>query len=177
MLPEDSYHQTIANTLSEHRYTENIVNRGIVGVFPDIVRNAFNSIKLDGIKSPLKMNMIGLNIFGSCIALLGEFEEETDFNTLMSFREQFYYDPELRNLDVKWTRPFVGHITFAYLGREINETDRAVLVDTINEINRSFTYTNAVFNIAHAELRSYADLSSFHSKPEYPSYHFVNTNL
>ena len=123
------------------------------------------------------MNMIGLNVFGRCIALLGEFEEEADFNTLMSFREQFYDDPELCNLDVKWTRPFVGHITFAYLGREINEIERAVLANTINEINRSFTYTNAVFSIAHTELRSYADLSSFHSKPEYPFYNFVNTNL
>jgi hypothetical protein len=173
MLPAHSFHQTIANALSEHRYIENIVNKGILNGFPDMVSEALSKINLVERNSPLKMSMVGLNVFGSCIALLGEFNDEEDFNTIMGFRKQFYNDPSLRNLDVKWTRPFVGHITLAYLGREINENERLALANTINEINKSFPFSNAVFTIAQTELRSYTDLSCFNSKPEYPCYKFV----
>jgi len=173
MLPEESYHQTIANTLSEQRYFENIVDKGRFLEFPGLVRDAFRKIQLDERSVPMKMNMIGLNVFGTCIALLGEFKLEDDFNGVINFRDQFYNDPELSCLDVKWTRPFVGHITLAYLGREISANERLLLANTINEINSAFDFSNAVFHIAKTELRSYSDLSCFNSRPGYPEYHFI----
>lgn len=175
ILPEESYHQTIANTLSEQRYFENIVDKGRFFEFPGIVRDAFRKIQLDERSIPMKMNMIGLNVFGTCIALLGEFMLEDDFNSVINFREQFYNDPKLGSLDVKWTRPFVGHITLAYLGREISAKERLLLANTINDINSSIDFSQAVFNIDKTELRSYSDLSCFNSRPGYPEYHFVKS--
>jgi hypothetical protein len=173
LLPSDSYHQTIANTLSEKRYIENLEKKGIVNIFPDMTGKAFSRISLGERSHLLKMNMIGLNIFGTCIALLGIFKAEEDFNMIRNFRNQFYNDPDLNEVDVKWTRPFVGHITLAYLGREINMNERTELANTIHDINTTIDFTNAVFHIANTELRSYTDLSCFQSKPDYPVFNFV----
>jgi len=175
MLPEESYHQTIANTLSGQRYFENIVDKGRFFEFPILVRDAFRKIQLDERSVPMKMKMIGLNVFGTCIALLGEFKLEDDFNSVNNFREQFYNDTELSCLDVKWTRPFVGHITLAYLGREIKENERLLLANTIIDINATIDFSRAVFHIDKTELRSYSDLSCFNSRPGYPEYHFIKS--
>jgi len=60
MLPEHSFHQTIANTLSDKRFYENIVNKGLLDIFPENVEGAFNKIRLDFRNGPIKMKMIGL---------------------------------------------------------------------------------------------------------------------
>ena len=172
MLPEASYHQTIANTLSDKRFFENIVNNNILDSFPGIMGKAFDSIQIKRYM-PIKMRMIGLNVFGSCLALLGVFGEEEDFNAILSFREKFYGNSELDNLNIKWTRPFVGHITIAYLGRDINEEERFLLANAINNINKNFDFSRAYFNILQCELRSYTDLSHFIRKPDYPIYSFL----
>jgi len=172
MLPSDSYHQTIANTLSEKRYVDNLEKKGYVSIFPEMTGKVFSRIHLEKRNKPVTMNMIGLNIFGTCIALLGVFKDVADYHTIRSFREQFYNDPDLKDLDVKWTRPFVGHITLAYLGREISGKERIALAKTINDINSTIDFSEAVFHIDNAELRSYTDLSCFQSKPEYPHFKF-----
>ncbi len=173
ILPEDSYHQTVANTLSDTRYFENIVKRGILNQYPDMIREAFGKIKLCNINNPLKMQMTGLNVFGSCLAVLGTFSEESDYSAISGFRNQFYGNPEMKQADVRWTRPFVGHTTLAYLGRAINTEERTLLANTINDINSSYNWEKAVFHIAKAELRSYTDLSSFETEPNYPIFNFV----
>jgi len=170
-LPRESYHQTIANTLSDKRYLENIVNKGIEPVYHEFIKETFSSIALPLLQQPLKMTMIGVNIFGSCIALLGIFNHMEDYNMISGFRQQFYQSDNLNKLDIKWTRPFVGHITLAYLGRNLELAEKKLLADTINELN-AFVPNELIFNIAKAELRKYNDLSCFQRNPEFPVFHF-----
>jgi hypothetical protein len=46
-LPEDSYHQTIANTLSSERYYLNLKAPGLEKEYPEMIQNAFNIKCLD----------------------------------------------------------------------------------------------------------------------------------
>ncbi len=173
LLPEHSFHQTIANTLSDTRYFENIVDKGLLTPFPDKVEEVFKSIQLEYRTEAMKMRMVGLNIFGSCLALLGVFENEQDYDDILSFRKQFYDNPFLEKNDIKWTRPFIGHITLAYLGREINIEERLLLEATVNEVNIAFDFANTIFHINQTELRSYTDLSCFNTTAIYPVFSFV----
>jgi len=170
-LPRESYHQTIANTLSDKRYHENIVKKGIEPVYHEFIKKTFSSIALPLLQQPLKMTMIGVNIFGSCIAMLGIFDRVEDYNVIAGFRQQFYQSEPLNKLDIKWTRPFVGHITLAYLGRNLELNEKKLLADTINELN-AFVPNELLFNLTKAELRKYNDLSCFQSNPEFPVFHF-----
>lgn len=173
MLPEHSFHQTIANTLSDKRYFENIVDKGSLGSFPEMVEDAFQNVRLSYRTEPLQMRMAGLNIFGSCLAVLGVFENEADYETIVSFRKQFYGSPVLQKTDIRWTRPFIGHITLAYLGRDLDHTERLMLESAVNEVNIAFDFTEAVFNINQTELRSYTDLSCFNTTSSYPVFSFI----
>ncbi|NJK98091.1 MAG: hypothetical protein HC905_27125, partial [Bacteroidales bacterium] len=138
MLPEHSFHQTIANTLSDKRYFENIVDKGFLDSFPEKVENAFQNVRLSYRTELLQMRMTGLNVFGSCVALLGVFDKEEDYDTVISFRKQFYGNPVMQQSGICWTRPFIGHITLAYLGRELNHTERLMLESAVNEVNVAF---------------------------------------
>src|ERR1700678_3210075 len=43
-LPVDSFHQTVANTLSEERFLQHIVRPGLEPVYPDLVAMAFEKM-------------------------------------------------------------------------------------------------------------------------------------
>jgi hypothetical protein len=173
-LHEDSYHQTIANTLSSDRYIENVKIQGLGKEYPAIIGKAFSQISMSGYDTPIKLKMIGCNVFGSCIALLGTFANEQDYYRIMQFRDQFYHNLSLNNLNIRRTRPFVGHITFAYLGRDLSTIERKHLASTLNRINSQIQNWNIEFNISQAGLMYYKDLSSFYRELNYPVFSFVD---
>jgi hypothetical protein len=45
-LPAASYHQTVANLLSNERFQQNIVDRDLLNDFPNIVKEAFEEIEM-----------------------------------------------------------------------------------------------------------------------------------
>ncbi|NJO69755.1 MAG: hypothetical protein HC830_11165 [Bacteroidetes bacterium] len=141
--------------------------------FPEKVENAFQNVRLSYRTELLQMRMTGLNVFGSCVALLGVFDKEEDYDTVISFRKQFYGNPVMQQSGICWTRPFIGHITLAYLGRELNHTERLMLESAVNEVNVAFDLSEAVFNINQTELRSYTDLSCFNTTSSYPVFSFL----
>jgi hypothetical protein len=161
ILPEHSWHQTMANTLSDAKYQEYIINKGLSNIFPNIAGDALSSIYLERNPGPLKMKMLGINIFGGCLAVLGIFNSDSDYRAVTDFRTQFYGSHGIREAGVRWTRPFVGHITLAYLGRAISHPEKEQLVAAVNKANAYMAGQEPVFHMASAELRAYADLAKF----------------
>lgn len=174
-LPEESYHQTIANTLSSERFIKNIKEPGLTDQYPGFIKSAFDKISVPSSPDPVTIKMLGFNVFGSCIALLGIFENEFDYNRIMMFRNQFYSNPELNSLGIKLTRPFIGHITYAYVGLELTDIEKAELADILNDINSEIINTNIIFKISLTELRYFKNLSKFYKTPDYPSFSFIAT--
>ena len=48
LLPADSYHQTVANSLSEERFVKNVLEPGLEGEYPGLVGKAFEKMEAGG---------------------------------------------------------------------------------------------------------------------------------
>lgn len=167
-LPVESFHQTIANTLSTDRFKKSISDAGLENAYPSIVANAVWNIPGSDSIEPVRMRMAGLSIFGTAIGILGVFENRDDYNRIVSFRSNFYNDEQLAQLDVKMTRPFIGHITLTYIEQNLTKNQKDHLADVINEVNETLTDEENYFYISHTGLRRYYHLAEFIRQDNYP---------
>lgn len=169
-LPVESFHQTVANTLSADRFKKNILDAGLEEKYPSMVENAFDNINASQGTEPIKMKMAGLSIFGTAIGILGTFKKEDDYYRITNFREGFYADRQLGMLDVKMTRPFIGHITLSYIEYTPNKNQKEHLASVINEINDALQNEHNYFMIANTALKRYHHLAEFIGQDNYPSF-------
>ncbi len=170
ILPAESFHQTVANTLSADRFKNNILNAGLEETYPSMVANAFESMPQNDDAQPIRMKMAGISIFGTAIGILGIFENEDDYNRVINFRSAFYSDEQLAQLDVKMTRPFIGHITLAYIEQPLNKNQKDNLAEVINDLNKALANEENHFSISTTGLRRYHHLAEFIKQDNYPVY-------
>lgn len=172
LLPKSSFHQTIANTLSDERFKQFVYGRGLESDFPSWVSRAYQNISISASPSAIRMKLIGLSIFHTAIGILGIIESEDEYSRITSFRSQFYDDAQLKSVDVRMTRPFIGHITLAYIEAEVNVEEKVKLADVVNRINEKIRQTSYYFLISRAELRRYHHLAEFKKHSSYPTFNF-----
>lgn len=173
MLPPESFHQTVANTLSDVRFKANILNAGIEPVYPDMVKHAFDKISVNRLQNPIKMRAAGLSVFGTAIGMLFTFDNEADYNRILRFRAGLYDDDKLASLDVKMTRPFIGHITLVYIEQKLNKNQKDHLATIVKEINEDVRSKKLYFLISNTGLRRYDHLAEFCNADNYPVYQFT----
>ena len=173
LLPVDSFHQTIANTLSGERFKKNVIAQGKENHFTGIISQAFEKIQPTRSEGPIEMKLIGVGIFGSALGVLGTFSRKEDFETIIRFREQFYSNSVLNLTDIRRTRPFIGHVTLMYVDGDFSEGERVQLGEICSYVNKTLEGRSLIFKITKAELRSYEDLSAFERQPHYPVYAFL----
>ena len=172
LLPEKSFHQTIANTLSAERHHRMVVDRGLDGDFPALVTGAFSDIPEPIHPKPVVMRMVGLSLFSTAIGLLGVFEGEEDLQRVHAFRDHFYGNESIGRLGIRRTRPFIGHITLAYVEGGLDSGDRSRLVDAVCALNRILASQDLRFHLSGVELRSYTHLAEFRPLPGLPTARF-----
>jgi hypothetical protein len=88
----------------------------------------------------------------------------------LHFREAFYGDAGMAALDVRRTRPFIGHVTLAYVETDLDFARREALAAAAHELNREFFAGPSFFPLEGAELRRYDHLSEFKGDPSFPRY-------
>lgn len=167
-LPEASLHQTVANTLSAERHQQLVVDRGIAADYPRMVTSVFDDIPATTATDRLSMRMIGLSIFSNAVGLLGVFDREADFQRVIRFRDHFYGHDRIGNLGIRRTRPFIGHITLAYIESPLAPAGRHRLVDVAQAINQLLATRDVRFYLPVVELRAYDHLAEFKSLPGLP---------
>jgi hypothetical protein len=106
------------------------------------------------------------------LGVLGAFENEADYRRILHFRSGFYSDPGLAALDVRMTRPFIGHITLAYIETDLTGEQRQQLAAAVHALNGQLKEAEPVFHFSSTALRRYEDLSAFRWKDGFPRYHF-----
>ncbi|HXB33748.1 MAG TPA: hypothetical protein VNV35_10015 [Puia sp.] len=168
LLPPDSFHQTVANMLSEGRYLQRIVEPGLEAEYPEVVARAMSG----GGAGPIEMQLIGLSIFGTAVGVLGVIAEEEQYRRILQFRAGLYADPGLAALDVRMTRPFIGHITLAYIEKELTDEQRRQLAEAAGILNEQIKEVRPVFSFSGTGLRRYEHLSAFIRSDRYPRYQF-----
>lgn len=167
-LPATSYHQTVANLLSNERFQKNIIERELLNDFPDIIKEAFEGCDEEEYFQPIAMKMIGLSVFGTCIAMLGTFVHEGDYERITDFRKSIYNQDILKDLDIKMTRPFIGHITLTYFEADFTDSEKENLGTVINEINQKLVEEENIFYINSTSLRRFHHLAEFLTEKNYP---------
>lgn len=172
MMPQASFHQTVANTLSGNRFKEHIIAKGLQNEYPEIIKTALDKTSSPQLEQPMAMQLIGVGIFGSAFGALGVFESEADWKAIMQLREDFYSNDDLNQHDIKRTRPFIAHITLGYIDGELSSEQAEKLVQVVNDINTSTDFIDAIFHIDNVQLRSYDHLAEFIYKPNYPTFKF-----
>jgi hypothetical protein len=158
-LPVESFHQTVANTLSDHRFKQQLVATGKLPSFPQIVADTFTAMPVAPGSHPVSMRMVGFSVFGSSIGLLGVIDDPADYARILQFREQIYGNAALAALDVKRTRPFIGHVTLLYVEQTLDVAGRQQLAEVVNTLNQELP--SLTFQLSHATLCYYDDLSLF----------------
>jgi hypothetical protein len=134
-------------------------------------RIAPDEAAVDG-TTPLAMKMIGLSIFGTALGVLGVFDNVADYQRILHFRSGFYSDRGLAALDVRMTRPFIGHITLAYIETDLTGEQRQQLAAAVHALNGQLKEVEPIFSISSTGLRRYDNLSAFRRKDGFPRYHF-----
>jgi len=172
MLPPSSFHQTVANTLSAERFHKNIVDRGLEGSYPELVGKTFAGLPAAAARArePLRMELIGLSIFGTSLGLLGAFGQASDYERVTGFRTGFYGDRSLQGLDIRMTRPFIGHITLAYIEQDLDPVRREWLAAVVNALNAKIARKSYRFLLSHTGLRRYSHLAEFRKLSSYPDH-------
>jgi len=70
------------------------------------------------------------------------------------------------------TRPFIGHITLAYIEQNLTKNQKDHLIDVVSEINESLARQDNYFFISGTGLRRYHHLAEFIKQDNYPVYQF-----
>lgn len=169
-LPVASFHQTIANTLSDEKHQRLVVECGLADEYPRLVTDAFTDFPSTAPRETLAMSMVGISLFRTAIGVLGIFNREEGFYRVLQFRDHFYQQPRIAELGIRRTRPFIGHITLAYLEHDLDADQRQRLVEVVSSINRSFAFRVPQFHLPAAELRAYDHLAGFKPLPGLPQY-------
>jgi hypothetical protein len=171
LLPPDSFHQTVANMLSEQRFLRQIVEPGLEEEFPGVVRRAMDRVEVET-RGAVEMRLIGISIFGTALGVLGVFEEEEHYRRILRFRAGLYADPGLGALEVRMTRPFIGHITLAYIEADLSGEERRQLAAAAELLNGQLKEVSPVYRFSGTGLRRYEHLSVFMRADGYPRYEF-----
>jgi hypothetical protein len=172
LLPPASFHQTVANTLSDEKHQRLVVDRGLAGSYARQVTDVFAELPPSPsiLTTPVSLRLAGLGIFSTAIGALGVFDHEHDFRRVLHFRDHFYGHERIASLGIRRTRPFIGHATIAYLERPLTSSERDRLVDVVAGLNRVIATRDIRFHLPHAELRAYDHLAEFKALPGLPVY-------
>lgn len=174
-LPPESYHQTIANTVSDSRFLEHVRIPNREQGFLHAVRNHFKECTMPPQPSPLVMRPAGLSIFGSSYGMLFSFTSEDPYRFILYFREQFYANAVLHSYDIRQTRPFIGHITLGYFGTDSTQEQKMQFANLIVSLNRSQEFQALPpFIMPRFVLNQYDELSCFNEYPQSPSFPISN---
>jgi hypothetical protein len=161
LLPENSFHQTIANALSNAKYDLNIAEKGLMETYPENIKKILKTYKSVFDHKTLRMKMIGLGIFGNAIGILGVFDDPFEYNSILHFRDHFYNNEMVTGMGIQKTRPFIGHITLAYIESDLSLIEKKALVEVTTTLNEQWQNEKHFFYIDHTQLTSFSNLANF----------------
>ncbi|MGJ3242404.1 MAG: hypothetical protein ACFE0O_05545 [Opitutales bacterium] len=168
-LPRASFHQTVANTFSADRRERHLVAPGLEAEWPRRIARSLARIRVPRRPDPVCMRLIGISLFRTAIGILGVFPQETHFDRVVGFRDAFYSDTELTALGLERTRPFIGHITLAYVERSLTAHEGEALVDRIVHLNGNLPAEGLPYLMPEARLHRYDTLAAFVTRPDWPA--------
>lgn len=169
LAPVSAFHLTVARLVSGPEYEKRIMGRQDQ-FFIETLAKEFR--QFPSFKS-IEMMIRGVSVLpGGFIAALLEAAQEDDYQRLLSFRNQLYGNGTLKSFGVEPKRPFIGHVTLAYIQARLNQENRNNLLETIQTINQRYFATPVPFEITQAEVRKFDHYLKFDREPSWPVVQF-----
>jgi hypothetical protein len=168
-LPSPSFHQTMANIFSADRLEENVTSKGLLPAFANLVAGGVKDIFPPETDEPVNMQLIGISMFRTAIGVLGVFDRASDFDRVIDFRERFYGHRKLKELGIVRTRPFIGHVTLAYVQADMEPEECEALAHQAHKINATHLAEPLPFLMRKVQFCRYDDLTAFYPRYDYPS--------
>ena len=166
-LPPASFHQTVINTFSAQRRETHLIAAGLEGAFPHILEEALGHEPAP-VTHPVAMQLLGVSFFRTALGALGVFAEPEHFERVLALRDRAYNHPRLRKIGLARTRPFIGHITLAYVGEGLEPSGRERLIETVASINAAMGAQPLPYLMPTAALHRYDTLAAFTRPSGYP---------
>lgn len=167
--PKGTFHLTIADLISSERY-DRIISDKKENSFLSAISSIFNQLKLCG---SIKMKVKGVSILPPCFVIAPVSAEDNEgYIRLIRFRNYIYVDKELKNYGVNREYKFTGHITLAYIEKNIsidNETKERIY-ERLNTINQDFK--PLALNVKRIEVCHFDDMERFNWNENLPFYNF-----
>jgi hypothetical protein len=167
--PKCAFHLTIADLISGERYEE-IISDKKDNAFLFAISSIFNHLKLRG---SIKMKVKGISILPPGFVIAPVSAEDNDgYIRLNCFRNNIYIDKGLKNYGVNRKYKFTGHITLAYIEKDIS-TDNVTkdhIYKSLNIINKNFK--QLPLNVKWIEVCQFDDMKHFNWNKTLPFYSF-----
>ena len=167
--PVSAFHQTVARLVSGSEYENQI--RGVrEEFFIKQLKQEFSQLPQ---LETIKMEIRGIAVLaGGFVAAVISAVNEGEYQRLLSFRSTLYSNEVLQNLGVEPKRPFIGHVTLAYIQAPLTQDNQESLLKIIKAINQNFLATPIAFEIARVEVRKFENYLKFYREMDWPVYRF-----
>lgn len=164
-LPEDSFHQTIVNLFSAERLQKHIIEPGRMQTFPALLAEHLREAEGAASADTVRMDLIGVSLFRTALGALGVFRDARHYERIVGLRNRVYGQPALRKLGLRRTRPFIGHVTLAYIEADITSSERRALIEEVFNRNAAMECAPLPFYMPAAVLHDYQHLSAYALHP------------
>ena len=156
--------------LSKH-LQQQLIEKNVLENFPGIIDTACKDLSEIN-AAPIMMRLQGITVFSNAIGVLGIFDKASDYKRITDFRASFYGNKVLEQVGVKMTRPFIGHITLAYIESDMSTQEKIILSESIIQLNKRIEMEHLLFAVEGTSLTYFMHLNHFCKKSN-----FANINL
>lgn len=160
-LSAASFHQTVINTFSADRLQKFVAKPGLLSAFPSMLASSLDTGSHSGKVETAEMRLSGVAPFGTAIGILGVFPEPDHYQRILAIRERAYGHELLREIGLQRTRPFIAHVTLAYVADDLDTGERSALASVISECNKGLADQPLPFHMPEATLHSYETLAEY----------------
>jgi hypothetical protein len=167
--PVSAFHQTIARLVSGSDF-DNQIRGAREELFIKLMKQELAQLPQF---EKIQMEIRGITVLpGGFIAALVIADNEDEYQRLLLLRSKLYTNKELQNFGVEPKRPFIGHITLAYIQAPLDLDNQKNLIKTIQTINQDFLATPIAFEVVRAEVRKFENYLRFFRELDWPVYRF-----
>lgn len=171
-IPKDSFHLTLADLIWDSAYEHAVktepsfdhkLQAGIAGSFQQ-------SSHLRS-RTPIPFRLAGLMVMTRALAVSLVATDETGYRQVLEMRRSIYQNPDLISIGIEQQYHFTPHITLGYFG-SLKGVDRAVLTQTIDDLNQPWLMTDLTFWLKEAQLRKFPNMVTYDREADWATFEF-----
>lgn len=175
-LPLASYHMTIADLIWDSAYHDRRLNTSYDDQFRHRLADVLAQVETQVVgPAPVSWQVLGCMIMPRAIGVCLVPHSEASYSRTLEVRRAIYQDAALMGLGIDQQYHFTAHVTLAYVADVLPTLDRAAIAHHFQTINTTLAQTPITLDLDRAELRHFADMTSYTRAADWPVLNWVTT--